>query len=378
MLSFDRSQRWRLILGKNADEDDQIGLTAEAMQMDASLDALYNNKNKGGLGNSAPKVNRWLGDIRKYFPIQVVQVMQKDALENLGLKRMLLEPELLQNIEADVHLVGTLLSLNNVIPSKTRKTAAIVVQKVVDNLLKRLKHPLTTAIKGALNQSVRNRRPKFNEINWPKTIRINLKHYQPEYKSIIPHQLIGYGRKGQSLKEVILCVDQSGSMSSSVVYSSIFAAVLASVPALKTHMIVFDTAVADLSSQVQDPVDLLFGTQLGGGTDIYKALSYVDTLVSKPNDTILILISDLYEGGNEEQMLKQAAKIQKKGVNFITLLALNDEGAPVYDRNVAAKFAEMKIPVFACTPDLFPDMMSAALKKEDMYNWMNKNNIVRR
>ena len=149
MLSFDRSQRWRLILGKNADEDDQIGLTAEAMQMDASLDALYNNKNKGGLGNSAPKVNRWLGDIRKYFPTQVVQVMQKDALENLGLKRMLLEPELLQNIEADVHLVGTLLSLNNVIPSKTRKTAAIVVQKVVDNLLKRLKHPLTTAIKGS-------------------------------------------------------------------------------------------------------------------------------------------------------------------------------------------------------------------------------------
>jgi Mg-chelatase subunit ChlD len=304
--------------------------------------------------------------------------MQKDALENLGLKRMLLEPELLQNIEADVHLVGTLLSLNNVIPSKTRKTAAIVVRKVVDNLLKRLSQPLMTAVKGALNQSVRNRRPKFNEINWPKTIRINLKHYQPEYKSIIPHQLIGFGRKGQSLREVILCVDQSGSMSSSVVYSSIFAAVLASVPALKTHMIVFDTAVADLSSQMQDPVDLLFGTQLGGGTDIHKALSYVDSLVSKPDDTILILISDLYEGGNGEQMLKQAAKIQKKGVNFITLLALNDEGAPVYDRNVAAKFAELKIPVFACTPDLFPDMMSAALKKEDMYIWMNKNNIVRR
>ncbi|MFT5646326.1 MAG: hypothetical protein ACI976_001007 [Aureispira sp.] len=378
-VRFDRSQRWRLVLGKKAEEEEeQVALGAEGMEIDAALDALYEAGQKGGLGNSAPKVNRWLGDIRKYFPSQVVQVMQKDALENLGLKQMLLEPEMLESVEADVHLVGTLLSLNSVIPSKTKETARLVVRKVVEELKKRLEYPLLEAIKGALNQSVRNRRPTFKEINWGKTIRANLKHYQVEYKTIIPHQLIGYGKKGQALKEIILCIDQSGSMASSVVYSSIFAAVLASLPALKTHMVVFDTAVADLTKDMDDPVDLLFGTQLGGGTDIHKALNYVETLVRSPEDTTLILISDLYEGGNEEKMLQQAKKIQNRGVNFISLLALSDEGAPIYDKQVAAHYASMNIPVFACTPDLFPSMMAAALKKEDMYHWMSKNDIVKR
>jgi hypothetical protein len=377
-VRFDRSQRWRLVLGKKAEEEEQVALGVEGMEIDAALDALYESGQKGGLGNSAPKVNRWLGDIRKYFPSQVVQVMQKDALENFGLKQMLLEPEMLESVEADVHLVGTLLSLNSVIPSKTKETARLVVRKVVEELTKRLEYPLLEAIKGALNQSVRNRRPKFKEINWAKTIRANLKHYQAEYNTIIPHQLVGYGKKGQALKEIILCIDQSGSMASSVVYSSIFAAVLASLPAIKTHMVVFDTAVADLTKDMNDPVDLLFGTQLGGGTDIHKALNYVETLVRSPEDTILVLISDLYEGGNEEKMLQQAKKIQKKGVNFISLLALSDEGAPIYDKQVAANYASMDIPVFACTPDLFPSMMAAALKKEDMYNWMSKNDIVKR
>jgi hypothetical protein len=377
-VRFNRSQRWRLVLGKKAEEEEQVALGTEGMEIDAALDALYEAGQKGGLGNSAPKVNRWLGDIRKYFPSQVVQVMQKDALENLGLKQMLLEPEMLESVEADVHLVGTLLSLNSVIPSKTKETARLVVRKVVEELTKQLEYPLLEAIKGALNQAVRNRRPKFKEINWGKTIRANLKHYQVEYKTIIPHQLIGYGKKGQALKEIILCIDQSGSMASSVVYSSIFAAVLASLPALKTHMVVFDTAVADLTKDMDDPVDLLFGTQLGGGTDINKALNYVETLVKSPEDTILILISDLYEGGNEEKMLQQAKKIQKRGVNFISLLALSDEGAPIYDKQVAAHYASMNIPVFACTPDLFPSMMAAALKKEDMYHWMSKNDIVKR
>jgi Mg-chelatase subunit ChlD len=375
---FDRSQRWRLILGKKSEEDESVPLSPEGMEMDEALEALYDSGKKGGLGDSAPKVNRWLGDIRKYFPSSVVQVLQKDALENLGLKQMLLEPEMLEIVEADVHLVGTLLSLNNVIPSKTRETARLVVRKVVEDLKKRLEQPLRAAIKGALNTGVRNRRPKYKEINWPKTIRANLKHYQPDYKTIIPEQLIGFGRKGHSLKEIILCIDQSGSMASSVVYSSIFAAVLASLPALKTHMIVFDTEVADLTQNMDDPVDLLFGTQLGGGTDIYKALTYVDELIKSPEDTILILISDLYEGGREDKMLQLASKIEKKGVNFIALLALSDDGAPIYDKNVAAKFAAMSIPVFACTPDLFPSMMATALKKEDMYTWMTKNNVIKR
>lgn len=381
-IEFDREQRWRLVLGQEAEDPQQgatVELSGEGLEMDAALAALYEDGNsKGGLGSSAPKVNRWLGDIRKYFKTPVVQAMQKDALENLGLKQMLLEPELLESVEADVHLVGTLLSLNSVIPEKTKATARLVVRKVVEELTKKLEYPLLQAIKGALSQSIRNRRPKFREINWHQTIRQNLKHYQQDYQSIIPHQLIGYGRKGQALKEIILCVDQSGSMASSVVYSSIFAAVLASLPALKTHLVVFDTAVADLTKDLEDPVDLLFGTQLGGGTDIAKALHYVEGLVQAPDNTILVLISDLYEGGSKNALFQKAKQLQEKGLQFITLLALNDEGAPAYDKTVATHFNSLGIPVFACSPDQFPDLMATALKQEDIGQWMAKEGIVGR
>jgi Mg-chelatase subunit ChlD len=372
---MERLQKWRLILGKQADKDETVSLSEQMQGMDTVLEDLYDaqGNKKGGLGGSTPKINRWLGDIRKYFPTSVVQMMQKDAFERLNLEEMLLEPELLESIEPDVHLVGTLLSLNKVMPSKTKETARAVIQKVVTELEKKLRNPMQAAIKGALSRSVRNRRPKYNEIDWNRTIRANLKHYQHEYKTIIPQNLIGYGRKGQALREVILLVDQSGSMASSVVYSSVFGAVMASLKSIKTQMIVFDTAVVDLTQHLTDPVELLFGTQLGGGTDINKALGYVQQQIRTPNDTILVLISDLYEGGNEREMLKKCIALKSSGVQFIALLALSDEGRPMYDRSVAAKLAAIDIPSFACTPDKFPDLMAAAIQKEDMNSWVGKH-----
>jgi Mg-chelatase subunit ChlD len=303
-------------------------------------------------------------------------MMQKDAFERLDLEEMLLEPELLESIEPDIHLVGTLLSLNKVMPAKTKETARTVIQKVVTELEKKLRNPMQVAIKGALSRSVRNRRPKHNEIDWNRTIRANLKHYQHEYKTIIPHNLIGYGRKGKALREIILLVDQSGSMASSVIYSSVFGAVMASLKSIKTQMIVFDTSVVDLTEYLTDPVELLFGTQLGGGTDINKALGYVQQQIRTPNDTILVLISDLYEGGKEREMLKKCMMLKESGVQFIVLLALSDEGKPMFDRSIASKLATMNIPSFACTPDKFPDLMAAAIQKEDIKNWMGKNDIV--
>jgi Mg-chelatase subunit ChlD len=374
---MERLKKWRLILGKQADEDESISLSEQMQGMDTVLEDLYEaeGNKKGGLGGSTPKINRWLGDIRKYFPTSVVQMMQKDAFERLDLEQMLLEPELLESIEPDVHLVGTLLSLNKIMPSKTKETARTVIKKVVTELEKKLRNPMQAAIKGALSRSVRNRRPKYSEIDWNRTIRANLKHYQHDYKTIIPQNLIGYGRKGQALREVILLVDQSGSMASSVIYSSVFGAVMASLRSIKTQMIIFDTAVVDLTQHLTDPVELLFGTQLGGGTDINKALGYVQQQIRTPNDTILVLISDLYEGGNEREMLKKCAYLKTSGVQFIVLLALSDEGRPMYDRSVAAKLAAMDIPSFACTPDKFPDLMAAAIQKENMNSWVGKHII---
>src|SRR5205823_7899672 len=164
-------------------------------------------------------------------------------------------------------------------------------------------------------------RPRHAEIDWGRTLRANLRHYQPEYRTIIPETLIGFGRRRSSLRDVILCVDQSGSMATSVVYAGVFGAVLASLRAIRTRMVVFDTSVVDLTEQLQDPVDLLFGTQLGGGTDIHRALDYCQGLVTRPQETILVLISDLYEGGNREEMLKRAAALTASGVQMIALLA---------------------------------------------------------
>jgi Mg-chelatase subunit ChlD len=369
-------KRWRLILGGDAADGTGVNLQTADLHIDKTLEALYDSERSGGLGASAPNVARWLGDIRAYFPASVVRVMQKDALNRLGLERMLLEPEMLEVVEPDVHLVSMLISLNRIIPAKTKETARAVVRKVVGELERKLANPLRQAIAGSLNRAVRNNRPRHSEIDWHRTIRANLKHYQPAYKTIVPERRIGYGRKTQSLRDIILCVDQSGSMANSVVYSSVMAAVMASIKSVNTSLVVFDTAVVDLTEILADPVDVLFGTQLGGGTDINRALAYCQSLVRRPNDTILVLISDLYEGGNQTEMLKRAASLAASGVNVIALLALDDKGAPFFDRNVAAQFAGLRIPAFACTPDLFPDLMAAAIEKRDLRQWASANEIV--
>src|SRR5919201_4009403 len=216
----ERARRWRLILGGEAAQSMGIQLTGQDAGMDAVLTALYDApgtgesrsrdaRRTGGLGGSSPNVARWLGDIRTYFPTPVVRVLQKDALERLNLRQMLLEPELLSQVEPDVHLVSTLISLSSVIPGRTRDTARLVVRKVVQDLEKRLANPLRQAVMGSLNRSTRNRRPRYNEMDWHRTIRDNLNPYQPDFRTIVPETRIGYGRKRMALRNIILCVDQS-------------------------------------------------------------------------------------------------------------------------------------------------------------------------
>lgn len=290
--------------------------------------------------------------------------MQRDAIERIGLSALLLEPEMLEAVEADVHLVGTLLSLNKAMPETTRETARTVVRKVVDELEKRLATRTRATVTGALDRSARISRPRHRDIDWGRTIRANLKNYLPEYGTVVPERLIGYGHAAQSVKkDVILCVDQSGSMAASVVYASVFGAVLASMRSISTRLVVFDTAVVDLTDQIDDPVDVLFGTQLGGGTDINRALAYCQSQITRPTDTVVVLISDLYEGGIREEMLKRVAAMKASGTQFVTLLALSDEGAPAYDHAHAEALAALGAPVFACTPDLFPDVMAAAIER---------------
>lgn len=370
MRDEDRLRRWRLILGGGEADGTGLALSGDSLGMDRVLTALYDSDRQGGLGSSAPNVARWLGDIRTYFPNTVVQVMQQDALERLDLKQLLLEPELLSQVQPDVHLVSTLLTLKSVIPGKTRDTARQVVRRVVEELERRLAEPLRQAVRGSLDRTARTRRPRHYEIDWARTIRANLRHYQPEYRTIIPERRIGYARKrGSALRDVILCVDQSGSMAASVVYAGVFGAVLASLRAIRTRVVVFDTAVVDLSEVLDDPVDLLFGTQLGGGTDINRALAYCQGLVEHPRDTILVLLSDLYEGGNQQEMTRRVKALVDAGVLVVALLALSDRGAPSFNHALAATLTQLGVPAFACTPDQFPSLMAAAIQRQDLSAW---------
>jgi Mg-chelatase subunit ChlD len=389
----ERLRRWRLLLGAPAAEAIEGAEGAQLSQadqaVDAALAALYDRpeddagrrgrRRSAGLGASAPSVARWLGDIRTYFPSSVVQVMQRDAIDRLQLGQLLLEPEMLASVQPDVHLVGTLLSLSSVMPEATKETARQVVRTVVEEIERRIRRATQAAVTGAVSRATRTRRPRPRDIDWNKTIAANLSRYQPEYRTVIPEQLIGYGRRQQVVaRDIVLAIDQSGSMASSVVYASVFGAVLASIRAVRTSMVVFDTAVVDLTEKLADPVDVLFGVQLGGGTDINQALAYAQTLITRPRDTVFVLISDLFEGGDEDQMLARVAAMKAAGVQVVALLALSDDGAPAYDSGNAAALAELDVPAFACTPDAFPDLLAVAITGGDIGGWAHRADLARR
>jgi Mg-chelatase subunit ChlD len=386
----ERMRRWRLVLG-GAEDGTGTSLGGDDARVDAALSALYDSDDDGegtgradgrpasrrgaGLGASAPRVARWLGDIRTFFPVSVVQVMQKDAIERLGLTRLLLEPEMLDAVEPDVHLVGTLLSLSRVMPEQARESARTVVRTVTRDLERRLAERTRSAVTGALNRASRTSRPRrAADIDWNRTIRANLRNYLPRYRTIMPERLIGYARKQQAVaRDVIICLDQSGSMASSVVYAGVFGAVLASIRSLRTSVVAFDTAVVDLTDQLSDPVDVLFGVQLGGGTDINRAIAYCQRLITRPASTIFVLVSDLFEGGARDEMLYRVSDMTAAGTQVIALLALSDDGAPSYDHDNAAALAGLGVPAFACTPDSFPDLMAAAIERRDLTEWARRH-----
>ena len=402
-LQAERERRWRLILGKASEAAPESGEGAEGQEpsdgaesgadqgegaprvgplsdedqaIDELLESMYGEGNEGGAGKASPELARHLGDIRRYFSAPVAQMMQRDALHRLNLRKLLNDPELLAEIEPDIDLVSRILSLSKVMPEKTRETARRLVRKVVEELQEKLEYPLRQALHGSLNRALRARRPRHREINWQRTIHANLKHYQVDKRTVIPETLIGYGKQRNSLRDVILCIDQSASMGRSVVYASIFGAVMATAPSLSTRLVAFSTTVVDLTGELQDPVDLLFGIQLRGGTNIGRALAYCRQQITRPRQTILVLISDLFEGGNRDLLNRHVAALVDDGVQLIVLLALDDQGTPRFNRQIAQNLVELGVPSFACTPELFPDLMGAVINGQDIQQWAGRHDIV--
>ena len=354
---------------------DGPGLHGDDARIDAALGSLYDRDDRdagtsggrragrsGGLGRSKPGVVRWLGDIRRYFPTPVVQILQRDAVERLDLRQLLLEPELLADLEPDVHLVTLLVELNRHLPDETRATARQVIARVLADLERQLTDRTRQAVRGALARAARTRRPRPGDIDWPMTISANLRHWIPEHRTVVPERLVGHGRRQRSLaRDVVIAVDQSGSMADSVVYASLFGGVLAQLPALRTSFVAFDTSITDLTPFLHDPVEVLFGVQLGGGTDIANALTYCRTLIHRPRESVVFLVSDLFEGGNADLMYRRVGELVADGAQVVVLLALSDEGAPAHDHVHAAALAQLGATVMSTTPAEFPSVLAAAL-----------------
>jgi hypothetical protein len=381
--TFDPSQltRWRLVLGKDSQEclsgmcAGGVGLSAEQQEMDEALAAIYDetegegeSRRSAGLGGSAPRLSKWLGDIRNYFKEDVVTVIQQDAIERRGLQQLLFEPEVLKNVQPNVQLVGTLMSLKGQIPERTKETARIVVRAVVDQIKLRLEQKIRQAVLGALNRNDHSPIPNASTIDWKWTIGRNLKNYNQDLKTIIPERVYFFSRAQKSNTwTVIVDMDQSGSMADSVVYGAVCGSIFASLPALDTHVIAFDTQVVNLTEQCgSDPVDMLFGVQLGGGTDINKSVAYCEQFITEPKKTLFILISDLIEGGNQSQLIRRMGDMAASGVRAICLLALSDSGKPCFDETVARKLTAVGVPCFACTPQRLPELLEGALRGGDL------------
>lgn len=377
-VDVEQVKRWRLILGASSQEKlgnccSDMELSPEQMEMDQALAAIYDEteesrdsrgKRSAGLGGSAPRLAKWLGDIRTYFKEDVVCIIQQDAIEKKGLKQLLFEPETLKTIQPNVQLVGTLMSLGGQIPERTKETARMVVQAVVDEIKLQLEQQIRQAIMGAINRRQHTPLPSANSIDWKWTIGRNLKNYQPNLGTIVPERVYFYSRAERTNSwTVIVDMDQSGSMADSVVYGAIMGSIFASLPALKTHVIAFDTEVVDLTEKCgDDPVNMLFGVQLGGGTDINKSVAYCQKFIEDPAKTLFIMITDLYEGGNQAQLVRRLEEMVGNGVKCICLLALADHGKPMFDESLAKKLASIGIPCFACNPSRMPELLDKALR----------------
>ena len=275
---------------------------------------------------------------------------------------------MLENVEPNVHLVGTLMALKGQIPERTKETARRVVQAVVDKSRHLLEQKIRQAVTGALNRRQHSPIPHVSSIDWKTTIHRNLKHYSHEHGKLIPERFYFFGRTQSSNNwTVIVDMDQSGSMADSVVYGSVMGAIFASLPALNTRIVAFDTEVIDLTETCgSDPVDMLFGIQLGGGTDINKSVAYCEQYVSEPARTLFILITDLFEGGNEAQLVRRLEGMCASGVRILCLLALSDSGLPCFDEQLARKLSGIGVPCFGCNPRKLPELVEGALRGDDL------------
>jgi hypothetical protein len=373
--------RWRLALGPAAEKvSPQFSLDAlraqaagidldpgRAGDLDQALSFVYEER-QGSLGGSRPYIPKWLAALREFFRHDVVALVQKDAIEKKGLTQLLFEPETLPFLEKNVELVATLLSSKGLIPDQAREAARHIVREVVEEVRKKLESQMRTAILGAVRRDRSSPLRLARNIDWKRTIKSNLRGWDAEKRRLVPERFhFWQNQRKRHEWDVVILVDQSGSMAESVVYSSIMAAIFASLDVLRTRLLFFDTEIVDVTPLLDDPVDILFASQLGGGTDIHRAVAYAqEHFIERPEKTLLLLVSDLYEGGDREGLLARMRQLVDSRVKVVCLLALADSGRPSFDHGTAAALGAMGIPCFGCTPKLLPAVIERVMQGQDL------------
>jgi len=375
--------RWRLALGPEAEQitggcrlGGLSGATGAALGLpedrlddfEKAMGFVYGDDKRGGSGRSRPYIPTWLANLREFFTQEVVALVQKDAIERKDMKALLFEPETLALLDRNVELVATLVSAKGMVPEQAKAMARQIVREVVDELRKKLESEVRTAVFGALRRDRTSPLPIMRNLDWKRTIRRNLHTWDTERRRMVPERFYFWANQRRRHEwDVAILVDQSGSMAESVVYSSVMAAIFASLDVLRTRLLLFDTEVVDMTPMLVDPVEILFAAQLGGGTDINRAVAYAQqNFIERPDKTLFILITDLYEGGNGKELLARMRKIVESRVKAVTLLALSDGGHPSYDHGMAKAFAELGIPCFGCTPKKLVVLMEKVLSGGDL------------
>lgn len=375
-------RRWRLVLGRFAERrmDGACGgacLEGTDARRDRMLDYLYGREyaarglrqreggggRQGSLDPTALRPAKWLKETEALFPRSTFETVRGHAVGRYGLVDILADPAQLADIEPSTELLGALMSLSGRGDPRVRDALRRVAERVIEDLMRRLRPRVERALSGQRNRFRRSQMKSAANFDWARTIRENLARYDPDRRVLVAERLAFMSRRRRHLPwTVILCVDQSGSMTDSLIHAAVMAAILTGLPGVRVKMVLFDTSVIDVTDRLDDPLEVILSVQLGGGTDIGRAVAYCEGLVEDPSRTVLALVSDFYEGGSPARLVRAVARLNEARVRLVGLAALDDAGRAEFDRAVAEELAGHGMAVSAMTPDRFAEWFAGQLR----------------
>lgn len=370
----DALARWRLVMGEDAEKQGiTFGSDEKAQRMDSLIGFLFGpgaegeaspKDRTGGRGSAHPlTVPEWVEGVRELFPREAKEVMERELVRRRGIDELLNEPEILEKIEPNLELTKTLMTHRDLLTPETRVLARKIIDKVVQQLKQRMQIQVETAITGAIRRDRHSPRKVFRNLDLATTIRRNLKNYDQERQQLLVDQVYFFAAERKKRPwHVIVAVDQSGSMLESAIFSTVMASIFAELPSVKTSLFLFDTDIADLTDRVGQPVDVLLSVQLGGGTDIDRAVKYAAQLVRQPAKTIVVLITDFYEGGSDLPLVKQVGEMAQAGIRMIGLGALGYDARPDYHKATAKKCRKAGMDILSCTPEKLAECMAEIIR----------------